>query len=297
MYYIGVEAGGTKFNCIIAEDAQQIIAERRIPTTNPDETVQKTLQFVKNTITSAHIKIKALGIGSFGPLNLDPNSPDFGCITSTPKSNWRNFNIKQVFEEELQIPTVIDTDVNAAAFGEYVWGAGKGKDYVLYLTIGTGIGGGLVIHGKPYHGLMHPEMGHIFLPKRNNDISFKGVCPYHGDCFEGLASGPAIQARWGIEARQLPKDHPAWNEEAHFIALALCNYIFILSPDLLILGGGVMQQAQLFPLIRKKVLHLLNDYIQSNTITTNIDHYIVPPLLGSKAGMLGALALASTSYG
>lgn len=290
--FIGVEAGGTKFNCIIAEDPENILAEKRITTTDPEQTMQEVIQFVRQTTLSSNQKFQSIGIGSFGPLDLDPASPVFGSITSTPKIAWKNFNIKKAFEEALHISATIDTDVNAAAYGEFLWGAGKGKKYILYLTIGTGIGGGLVVNGKPYHGMLHPEMGHIFLPDDAKNDPFKGVCPYHGNCFEGLASGPALQAHWGIEASQLGKGHPAWDEEARIIALALCNYICILSPDVIILGGGVMQQRQLFPLIRKKVPELLNGYVQADRVTKNIDAYIVPPGLGSKSGVLGALALA-----
>ena len=284
--FIGVEAGGTKFNCIIAENPNTILAEKRIETTIPEKTIQEIIQF----IDQADQKVQSVGIGSFGPLDLNPDSPNFGCITSTPKTAWKNFNIKKAFEDALHLPVVLDTDVNAAAYGEFLWGAGRGKQYVLYLTIGTGIGGGLVVNGKPYHGMLHPEMGHIYLPETSD---FKGVCPYHGNCFEGLASGPALQKRWGVEASTLEKDHPAWEKEAHVIALALCSYICILSPDIIILGGGVMQQQQLFPLIRKKVLELLHGYVQAMSIIQNIDSYIVPPGLGTRSGVLGALALAS----
>lgn len=293
--YIGIEAGGTKFNCIIAEDPEHILAEKRIATTDPEQTIHETLQFIQQSAGSSHQKMTAIGIGSFGPLDLNPHSPNFGSITSTPKTAWKNFNIKHAFEDALQIPVIIDTDVNAAAYGEFLWGAGKGKRYVLYVTIGTGIGGGFVIDGIPYHGMLHPEMGHIYLPDSNAKVPFKGVCPYHSNCFEGLASGPALQARWGTEASLLPKDHPAWKEEAHTIALALCSYICILSPDILILGGGVMQQDQLFPLIRRETVQLLNGYIQAENIVKNMDTYIVPPALGSKAGVLGSLALARST--
>ncbi len=290
--FIGIEAGGTKFNCIIAEDPESILAEKRIATTDPEQTMQEVIQFIRQTTISSNQKFQSIGIGSFGPLDLDPESPAYGSITSTPKTAWKNFNIKKAFENALQIPAAIDTDVNAAAYGEFLWGAGKGKAHVLYLTIGTGIGGGFVVNGNPYHGMLHPEMGHIYLSNSTKNDSFKGVCPYHGNCFEGLASGPALQSLWGIEASQLEKDHPAWEQEAQVIALALCSYICILSPDIIILGGGVMQQTQLFPLIHKKVPELLNSYVQADLITKKIDTYIVSPGLGSKSGVLGALALA-----
>ncbi|MHB8807890.1 MAG: ROK family protein [Anaerolineaceae bacterium] len=290
--FIGIEAGGTKFNCIIAEDPENILAEKRIATTDPEQTMQETIQFIHQTVAPSSQKIQAVGIGSFGPLDLDPASLNFGSITSTPKTAWKHFNIKKAFEDALHLPVVLDTDVNAAAYGEFLWGTGKGKKHILYLTIGTGIGGGFVMDEKPYHGMLHPEMGHIFLADHLHNDPFKGICPYHGNCFEGLASGPALQSHWGIEASQLEKDHPAWEQEAQLIALALCNYICILSPDIIILGGGVMQQMQLFPLIQKKVPEILNGYVQAEMITRNIAAYIVPPGLGSKSGVLGALALA-----
>jgi fructokinase len=190
------------------------------------------------------------------------------------------------------VPAVIDTDVNAAALGEYTWGAGMGLEAVLYLTVGTGIGGGGVIKGRTMHGLFHPEMGHIRLPRVSGDDPFAGVCPYHGDCLQGLASGPALEARWGKRADELPLDHPAWKMEAHYLALAIHNYICTLSPNRIILGGGVMHQRHLFPLIREQVRRFLNGYIQLPMVLEKIDEYIVPPALGDRAGVLGAIALA-----
>ncbi len=290
--YAGIEAGGTKFNCIVAENPKHIIAEKRIATTEPEITMQKVYEFFRTSMQQENIKLQAIGIGSFGPLDLDPTSSMYGAITSTPKIAWRNYNIKKAIETALEIPAVLDTDVNAAALGEYLWGAGKGKQSVLYLTIGTGIGGGIIIQGEPLHGMLHPEMGHIYLPISSDEGAFRGICPYHGNCFEGLASGPALQAQWGVEAEELAEDHPAWKREAHIIAQALCNYICILSPHIIILGGGVMQQKQLFPLIRSQVQTLLNGYVQAPSIINNIDSYIVPPGLGNRAGVLGAIGLA-----
>lgn len=288
----GIEAGGTKFNCIIAENPEQVIAEKRIATTDPEDTIQEVSKFFRRSMQQADIELQSIGIGSFGPLDLDPTSPTYGAITSTPKLPWQNFNIKQAIESALDIPAVLDTDVNAAALGEYMWGAGKGKHTVLYLTIGTGIGGGIIIQGEPLHGMLHPEMGHIYLPISSGEKAFQGICPYHSNCFEGLASGPALQAQWGVKAEKLAENHPAWIQEAYTIAQALCNYICILSPQIIILGGGVMQQKQLFPLIRSQVQKLLNGYIQVPSIIEEIDSYIVPPGLGSRAGVLGAIGLA-----
>ena len=290
--YAGIEAGGTKFNCMIAEHPQLILAEKRIATTDPENTIRQVCDFFRTCMQEKSVTVRSVGIGSFGPLDLDPTSPTFGAITSTPKLAWRNFNIKNAVEAALQIPAVLDTDVNAAALGEYLWGAGKGKDTVLYLTIGTGIGGGITMRGEPLHGMLHPEMGHIYLPISSDEGAFRGICPYHGNCFEGLASGPALQAQWGVEAEELAVDHPAWKREAHIIAQALCNYICILSPHIIILGGGVMQQKQLFPLIHEQVQTLLAGYVQAPGIIDDIESYIVPPGLGNHAGMLGAIGLA-----
>jgi fructokinase len=185
-----------------------------------------------------------------------------------------------------------DTDVNGAALGEHRWGAAQGLDTFIYLTIGTGIGGGGLVGGRLMHGLIHPEMGHVMLPRDRLRDPFPGICPYHGDCFEGLACGPALKARWGEPAETLPPDHPAWDLEAQTIALALCNYVFTLSPQRIIIGGGVMAQAQMFPLVRRKVQTLVNGYVQSPAILDRIDSYIVPPGLGNMAGVLGAIALA-----
>ncbi|NMB60964.1 MAG: ROK family protein [Chloroflexi bacterium] len=290
--YAGIEAGGTKFNCIIAEDPQNILTETRIPTTTPHETLTNVIDFFLKEALSRNVTLKSLGIGSFGPLDLNKQSPHYGCITSTPKTAWQNVNIVKELEDRLHLPVELDTDVNAAALGELCWGAGQGWQNILYITIGTGIGGGAIIAGKPYHGLLHPEMGHIFLTQSSTKDNFKGVCPYHSHCFEGLASGPALKAQWGQDAALIESHHPAWDQEAFYIAQALSIYISILSPEIIILGGGVMQQTHLFPLIRTKVIELLNGYLQTPAILENIEHYIVPPGLGTQSGVLGAIALA-----
>lgn len=288
--YGGVEAGGTKFVCVLASGPQQILAETRFSTTGPDETIQKTIAFFN---AHAHLgQLSALGIASFGPLDLDPASRTYGFITSTPKPGWAWTDITASLGAALGVPAAIDTDVNAAALSEYRFGACQGLEASLYLTIGTGIGGGGILRGAPLHGLVHPEMGHMRLPHDISRDPFPGHCPYHHDCFEGLASGPAIQARWGAPAESLPPDHPAWDLEAHYIALALQNLVCTLSPQRIVLGGGVMQQAQLFPLIRKKFSVFLNGYIQSPALQEGLDDYILPPALGNRAGVLGAVALA-----
>lgn len=286
--YGGIEAGGTKFNCIIASGPEHIVAEARIPTTTPPETLDRVIAFFRD---EAH-PVTAIGIGSFGPVDPDPASPTFGYITSTPKLAWQNTDFAGAIRRALDVPIAFDTDVNAAAFGEHTWGAAQGLSTFTYFTIGTGVGGGGMVAGRLMHGLIHPEMGHMRLPHDRARDPYPGHCPFHGDCFEGLACGPAIAQRWGVDPQTLPPDHEAWQLEAHYIALALVNTICILSPQRIILGGGVMDQAFLFPMIRREVQTLLNGYIVSSAILEQIDDYIVPPALGNRAGMLGAIALA-----
>lgn len=290
--YGGIEAGGTKFKCIITTEDAHIFHEKTIPTSTPDATMQQVIDFFLVEGSKNIDELAAIGIGSFGPLDLEPTSPNYGSITSTPKPGWSQFPILRTIQEALKKPAAIDTDVNAAALGEKIWGAGRQVNDLLYLTIGTGIGGGAVVNGKPLHGLIHPEMGHFHIPHDRQKDPFEGGCPYHGDCFEGLASGPALQMRWGMRGEALPEVHPAWELEAGYIASALAAYICILSPQRIILGGGVMRRAQLFPLVRRKVQHLLNGYIQSPAILEYMDEYICAPVLGEQSGALGAAALA-----
>jgi fructokinase len=286
-FYAGMEAGGTKFFCMVASGPDEVRAQASFSTAKPEETLGRAVAFFK-----AHEPFAALGIGTFGPCNLNPASPAYGCLSTSIKPGWKQADMLGAFRRTFDVPVVIDTDVNAAALGEYTWGAGQGLEIVLYLTVGTGIGGGGVIKGRTMHGLFHPEMGHIRLPRVFGDDSFDGVCPYHGDCLQGLASGPALEARWGKPAEKLPLDHPAWKMEAHYLALAIHNCICTLSPNRIILGGGVMHQRHLFPLIREEVRRLLNGYIQLPMVLEKIDEYIVPPALGDRAGVLGAIALA-----
>jgi fructokinase len=231
-------------------------------------------------------------VGSFGPLDPERRSPGYGRITTTPKPGWANTDVAGPLGEALGLPVAFDTDVNAAALGEARWGCAQGLENFLYLTIGTGIGGGAITEGRILHGLVHPEMGHILIPHDFALEPFAGICPYHRDCLEGLASGPAIQARWGKPAEELPREHPAWELVAHYLALALANFVCTLSPERIALGGGVMKQRQLFPMIRAKLQTTLNRYVQAPEILTEIDTYVVPPALGDRAGVLGAIALA-----
>lgn len=282
----GIEAGGTKFVCAVGTSPDDL-RETRFPTTTPGETINRTIEFFRT-----QPPVAVIGIGSFGPIDLHPDSKTWGFITTTPKHGWANIDLAGSIARALDVPVAFDTDVNVAALGEHRWGAAQGLDSFVYLTIGTGIGGGGMMSGKLLHGLIHPEMGHIRLPHNFARDPFPGSCPFHGDCFEGLASGPAIEKRWGRRGEMLPAKHPAWELEAHYIALALVNYICTLSPQRIILGGGVMEQVHLFPTIRREVRQILNDYIQSPEILERIDEYIVPPGLGKRAGVLGALALA-----
>lgn len=285
----GIEAGGTKVICIIGRGPNEILAEETIQTTSPDETIDKIKLFFRKQ--SENQKLLAIGIASFGPIDLQLDSKTYGFITNTPKPGWAFTDVVGEIREEFSVPIGFNTDVNGAAYGEFCWGAGQGLDTILYLTVGTGIGGGAVIGKKIISGLLHPEMGHVRIPHDHIVDPFMGICPYHGDCLEGLASGPAIAARWKCSAISLPPDHTAWDLEANYIAYALVNYTLTISPQKLILGGGVMNQSQLFPKIRERYLNLLNNYIQIEEITARINTFITPPGLGSYSGVLGALAL------
>ena len=286
----GIEGGGTKFVCAVGSGPNEIIEEARFPTTTPDETTGKAIHFFKKYLDGPQ-KITALGVATFGPIDPVKSSPTYGHILPTPKAGWSNYDIVSALKKELELPIHFDTDVNGAALAEAKWGAGKGCDTVLYITIGTGIGGGLYINGSLSHGLLHPEMGHIRIPHDLSKDPFKGSCPFHTDCFEGLAAGPSIEKRWGQKAETLPKDHPAWDIETDHIANALANYILTISPQKIIVGGGVAQQEHILPMVHSKVLKVLNGYVQSEQITKNISSYIVLPELGNMAGVLGALAL------
>lgn len=284
----GIEAGGTKFVCIVGTGPDDIRAITRFSTTTPNETLGKAIAFFEDHADG----LDTVGIASFGPVDPNPTSPTYGYITTTPKDGWEHTDFAGTIRREVGVPVIFDTDVNGAALGEHRWGAAQDVDTFIYLTVGTGVGGGGLIHGRRLHGLLHPEMGHLRIPHNRSTDPFDGICPFHGDCLEGLASGPALEARWGQPAEDLPSEHPAWSLEAQYLALALTNYILTLSPERIILGGGVMHQQQLFPLIRREVQDLLNGYVADPAITECIDSYIVAPGLGDRAGVLGALALA-----
>ena len=287
-----IELGGTKCVAAVGDADGHIVAETRVPTTGVAATLGALVSFFE-VQHGAVGPIEAVGIGSFGPLDLDPASPRHGWITTTPKPGWADTNVAGWFSDALGVPVAIDTDVNAAALGEWRHGAARGADVVVYITVGTGIGGGVLVDGQPLHGLVHPEIGHLRIPHDRAADPFDGVCPYHGDCLEGLASGPAMAARWGRSAETLPADHPAWALEARYLAQALQNVVCTLSPRRVVLGGGVMDQSALLPLVRDDLGRLLNGYVQAPAILHAMDQYLVAPGLGARAGVVGALELAA----
>jgi fructokinase len=281
--------------CAVGTGPADLRAETRFPTTTPEETLGQAIDFFREQAGALGEPLAALGVASFGPLDPNRASPTYGHITTTPKPGWAHADVVGPLKAALELPVAFDTDVNGAALGEHRWGAAQGLHTFVYLTIGTGLGGGAMVEGRLLHGLLHPEMGHVLLPHDWDEDPFPGTCPYHGDCFEGLAAGPALEARWGQPGETLPPDHPAWPLEAHYLALGLMSYVLTLSPQRIILGGGVMQQPHIFPLVRQELLELLNGYVQAPEILEGMDDYVVPPGLGNRAGVLGAIALAQDS--
>lgn len=283
----GIEAGGTKFVLMVAADAEYILARKVIPTQEPQGTIQTALRFFEK-VQNDTAPLRAVGVASFGPLDLNPGSPQFGSITTTPKVAWRGFNWFTQVQSALHVPLKLDTDVNCAVLGEWRWGNAQGLKDFIYLTIGTGIGGGALLGGKVHHGYLHAEMGHMRVPHDRQADPFPGICPYHGDCLEGLASGPALAKRWEREPHLLPPDHPAWDLEATYLAFALVNLIYSFSPQRILLGGGVMKQLRLWEKLRSRVLDLLGGYHH----IPPMDKFLLPPGLGDQSGVLGAIALA-----
>lgn len=279
-----LEAGGTKMVCAIGDETGKIFEQISVPTKTPDVTMPILIDYFKKN------KVDALGIASFGPIELDRKAPNYGYITTTTKVAWRNFDMAGSFKRALGCPIGFDTDVNGSVLGEVTFGQAKGKSCVIYLTIGTGVGAGIYIEDRLLHGMLHPEAGHVLIEKRSHD-HYVGKCPYHKSCLEGLAAGPAIEERWGKKAIELKEKTEVWELEADYIAQALTGYILTLSPEMIILGGGVMHQEQLFPLIRKKVTEFLGGYIQAEELT-DMEHYIVPASLHDDQGIMGCLELA-----
>lgn len=278
-----LEAGGTKMVCAIGDETGKIFEQISLPTKTPEETVPAMIEYFQKA------KVDALGIGCFGPIDPDKRSKTYGYITSTPKLAWANYDIVGAFEKALGIPVGFDTDVNGSVLGEATFGQAKGKSSVIYITIGTGVGVGVYIEGKLLHGMLHPEAGHVMIQRRGDD-TYEGKCPYHKACLEGMAAGPAVEERWGEKAVSLKDRKEVWDLEAYYIAQALTGYILTLSPEMIILGGGIMHQEQLFPLIRSYVTEMLNGYIQTDELK-DIDHYIVPASLNDDQGIMGALEL------
>lgn len=290
--YGGIEGGGTKFMCVVGSSPESIAAQTRIPTTVP----QETLGLVVDFFAQYRDRLRAIGIGSFGPVDLNRESPTWGFITSTPKPGWQDTDVAGFIGRALKVPVAFDTDVNAAALGEMTWGNAQGVRSCLYITLGTGVGGGAILNGRPLHGLVHPEMGHVRVPRADGD-DFPGACPFHGDCLEGMVSGPALQARTGRRGEALSDDDPSWRFYVHYVAHALLNFICTLSPERVVVGGGVAHRPHLLPLIRTQVRMLLNDYVRNPALGVGIDDYIVSPGLGDAAGSLGAMALAASVSG
>ncbi len=287
MLFGALEAGGTKMVCAIGNENGEILEQKSIPTTTPEETMPAILEYFKDK------EIASIGIACFGPIDLNKNSETYGYITSTPKIPWRNYNIVGAVKDALKIPVGFDTDVNGSLLGEVTWGCAKGLTDAVYFTIGTGVGAGIMTNGKMLHGMLHPEAGHVKMVPRSGD-TYKGKCPYHGTCFEGMAAGPAIEERWGAKAVQLADREEVWDLESYYIAQALMGIVLTLSPQKIILGGGVMHQKQLFSMIREKMLKELNGYIQAKELA-DIDNYIVPASLNDDQGIMGCIKLAMNS--
>lgn len=288
MMYGGIEAGGTKWVCAVTENPGQLAETETFPTTSPDETLSRAIGFFTRSGP-----VDAVGVGAFGPLDLHMSSPTWGSITTTPKPGWANTHLVSALQDGLGVPVALDTDVNAAALGEWRWGATAGLDTFCYITVGTGIGGGAIVNSHIVHGLLHPEFGHMRIPHDRSRDPFAGSCPYHGDCLEGLASGEAIRRRWGRAAEELT-DPAAWEIEAEYLALALVNVICLLSPQRVVVGGGVAKQPMLLPLARRRLSGLLGGYLSVPELTQpeKLDGYVVAPRLDGSSGVIGALEMA-----
>lgn len=283
MYYGALEAGGTKMVCAIGDENRNIIDRAVFPTDTPDVSVPKMIEYFKK------FNITSLGIGTFGPVNVNKNSEDFGCILKSPKKAWEGFNFHKTFADALGCPVTVDTDVNGSAWGEYLFGAFKGLNSGLYLTIGTGVGGGLIVDGKLVHGMLHPEMGHILMSRREDD-TVPSNCRFHSNCLEGLAAGPMLEKRTGMKGKDIPSDSPVWDIEAYYIAQALVDFTMTLSVERIVLGGGVMDNEFLFPMIRKYFAKFMAGYIDTPELRC-LESFIVPAALGGDQGIIGAMNL------
>ena len=286
--FAGIEAGGTKFNCVIASSPTNVIARAKFPTTTPEETLKKTSDFFIEQ-SKLHGEITSLGLACFGPVDLQNDSPSYGHITATPKKYWSNCDVVGYYKKALDLPIGFDTDVNGAALGEHVYGAGRGFNDFVYVTIGTGIGAGVVANGQPVNGLVHTEIGHMPVSLHREKTSFESICPFHDNCLTSVAAGPAIEARWKKPGHELPEDHEAWDLEAYYLAVMCVNLTLFYSPRVIILGGGVMSQSHLYPLIRQHFKELMNGYMLP---PVSLDKYIVAPGLPGTSGEVGAIVLA-----
>ena len=289
--FAGAEFGGTKVVCALASAQPRMFERDELPTAGPRETLQQVLLLLES-YRARHGPWRAVGFASFGPLRLDRHAPDFGCIVSSPKSGWNGVNLDASLRSAAgNAPYGLDTDVGAAALAEWKWGSAQGCESVVYLTVGTGIGGGILIRGRPLHGKIHPELGHISVERAPHD-SYTGACMYHGACLEGLASGPAILKRFGGRLMDFPADHPAVRMEACYLGQLVANVAMTVAPERIVLGGGVMDHPALLPLVREEAARRLNGYGQFAAAASGLDRYIVPPALRGNAGVLGAVALA-----
>ncbi|MCR4650356.1 MAG: ROK family protein [Lachnospiraceae bacterium] len=286
--YGALEAGGTKMVCAVGSEDGKIYEQVSIPTLTPDETIPKILDFFKDK------NIAALGVASFGPVDPDPASPTFGYITTTPKPGWADYDLVGTLKSELNVPIGFDTDVNGSLLGEVTYGDSKGISDAVYITIGTGVGGGVMTNGRLLHGMLHPELGHMLMRPHHSD-TYAGRCPFHKNCLEGMAAGPAIEDRWGAKGTALADRDEVWELEAYYIGQAIVNLILTLSPKKIILGGGVMHQEQLFPLVRKEVETQLNGYLKT-PLLADLDSYIVPASLNDDQGIMGCIKLAVDAY-
>lgn len=281
MLFGSIETGGTKFVVAVGDEHGQVQEKITIPTTTPTETMPRVHLFLEQ------FDIQAIGVGAFGPINIDPGSPHYGHIMATPKIPWRFYDFVGALKHHHNLPVAWTTDVNAAGYGEFMLGHAKDVDSCLYLTVGTGIGGGFIHNGTILNAYGHPEMGHLRINKHPDD-DFVGACPSHNDCLEGLASGYAMEKRWGQKGKDLTDNKKVWEIEAYYIAQALMNYTLVLRPENIILGGGVMKQKQIFPLVRAQFHDMMNDYVE----TPDLDDYIQPVGLDDEAGIIGGLLLA-----
>jgi fructokinase len=290
--YGGIETGGTWCVCAVGSGPDEIVSEEQFATAEPAQTLARIVEFFRRAQP-----LEAIGVGSFGPVDLDRESPTWGYVTTTPKPGWQQTAVAPVLADRLGVPVAFENDVAAAAVGEHRWGAGQGVRALCYLTIGTGIGAGLLIDGKPWHGLVQPEVGHLRIQHDRDREPFAGICPVHGDCWEGLASGPAIEARWNVAPAELADDHPAWEIEADHLAMGILSIVMVASPERVIIGGGVMDRPPLLGMVRRRLRELVGGYLQTPLLGESIDSYLVRPWLGDRAGVLGAIALAQAAAG